>query len=248
MNQESDLESLLQLVRDRKVDPTAAAVQIRSSIEHDLGFAKIDHHRPHRRGFPEAIFCEGKSLLHIESISKSFLDNNAKALFTRVRPEHEQVILSVLPDAELHPDAAMISWSPRPEEAIGKTVVVLSAGTSDYMVAAEAIVTCRFLGRQVVPLADVGVAGLHRLLRRLDVLKQAGCIVVVAGMDGALASVVAGLVSCPVVAVPTSVGYGAAFNGITALLSMMMACSPGVGVVNIDNGFGAGYLAAQITT
>jgi NCAIR mutase (PurE)-related protein len=167
-------------------------------------------------------------------------------LFTRASKDHAAAILAELPDAFHDQEADLLAWPAKPPEATGGMVVVLAAGTSDLPVAKEAQLTARYLGRPTELVVDVGVAGLHRVLSRLDLLQQARVVVVAAGMDGALPSVVAGLVAAPVVAVPTSVGYGAAFDGLAALLTMLNACAPGVAVVNIDNGYGAGHLAAQI--
>ena len=167
-------------------------------------------------------------------------------LFTRASPEQAKAVLSELSDARYEADARLLAWPAEPPPTTGGLVVVVAAGTSDLPVASEAALTARYLGRECQTIVDVGVAGLHRILAKLEVLRTARVIVVVAGMDGALPSVVAGLVSAPVVAVPTSIGYGAAFGGIAPLLAMLNACTPGVAVVNIDNGYGAGHLAAQI--
>jgi len=167
-------------------------------------------------------------------------------LFTRADPGHVEAVLAELPDARHHPQARLVAWPPDPPAPVGGLVVVVTAGTSDLPVAQEAALTAQYLGRRTRLVADVGVAGLHRLGAHLDLLRSARVIVVAAGMDGALPGVVAGLVAAPVVAVPTSVGYGASFGGVAALLTMLNACAPGIGVVNIDNGYGAGHLAAQI--
>jgi NCAIR mutase (PurE)-related protein len=171
---------------------------------------------------------------------------DAVTLFTRASPEHATAVLQELPQAHYDVQARLLAWPATPPEPTGGLVVVVSAGTSDLPVAREALLTASYLGRPTELVVDVGVAGLHRVLARLDLLRRARVVVVAAGMDGALPSVVAGLVSAPVVALPTSVGYGAAFAGVAALLAMLNACAPGVGVVNIDNGYGAGHLAAQI--
>lgn len=209
--------------------------------------AELDLERESRRGYGEAIYCESKTPDQVRAIAAELHANNSRALFTRVSPENRAAITEAIPDAA-HDEDARISWwpaeLPAPE---GRPVVVACAGTSDLPVAREALLTARFHGREAELIVDVGVAGLHRVLRRLDTLNAAGCIVVVAGMDGALPSVIAGLVSAPVIACPTSVGYGAAFEGLAALLAMLNACAPGVAVVNIDNGYGAGHMAAQIT-
>jgi len=214
--------------------------------------AELDLGRGARRGYPEAIFCEGKTPGQVRAIAERLRRaaadgrTSGAVLFTRANAEHAGAVLDVLPDA-VHDEAArLLAWPPEPPAASGGLVAVFCAGTSDLPVAREAVLTARYLGRATELVVDVGVAGLHRILARRDLIDRARVIVVVAGMDGALPSVVAGLASSPVVAVPTSVGYGAAFGGLAPLLSMLNACSPGVGVVNIDNGYGAGHLAAQI--
>ena len=209
---------------------------------------ELDLARTARRGYPEAIFCQGKTPEQVAGIAEQVGSRpDVVTLFTRVRPEHVTAVLSHLPDAFHDESASLMAWPPTPPTPTGGPVLVLAAGTSDLPVAREALLTTRYLGRPADLIADVGVAGLHRILGKLDRLRTAHAIVVAAGMDGALPSVVAGLVSAPVVAVPTSVGYGAAFGGLAPLLSMLNACAPGVAVVNIDNGYGAGHLAAQIT-
>jgi NCAIR mutase (PurE)-related protein len=211
------------------------------------GIAELDLGRADRRGYAEAVYCEGKSVEQVRAIAEALRADGGPVLFTRCLPEHLVVLREVLPDAAVDDVARLMAWPATPPPAVGGRVVVLCAGTSDLPVAREALLTARHLGRDVELVVDVGVAGLHRVLKRLDLIRAARCVVVVAGMDGALPSVVAGLVSAPVVAVPTSVGYGAAFEGLAALLAMLNACAPGVAVVNIDNGYGAGHLAAQIT-
>jgi len=209
-------------------------------------FAELDHDRVARRGYAEAVYCEGKSLEQVAAIAAALREKGTRTLFTRASPEHAKTVLLELPDARHNEQARLLAWPPDPPEPTGGRVVVVAAGTSDLPVAREALLTAEHLGRQVELVVDVGVAGLHRVLNHLDTLRAARVVVVVAGMDGALPGVVAGLVSAPVVAVPTSVGYGAAFEGVAALLTMLNACAPGVAVVNIDNGYGAGHLAAQI--
>jgi NCAIR mutase (PurE)-related protein len=210
------------------------------------GIAELDLGRAERRGYPEAVYCEGKSQEQVRAIALALREIRGPALFTRCRPEHLNVLGDVLPDAAVDETARLVAWPAAPPPPSGGRVVVLCAGTSDLPVAREALLTARHLGREAELVVDVGVAGLHRVLGRLELIRAARVVVVVAGMDGALPSVVAGLVSAPVVAVPTSVGYGAAFEGLAALLTMLNACAPGVAVVNIDNGYGAGHLAAQI--
>jgi pyridinium-3,5-biscarboxylic acid mononucleotide synthase len=200
--------------------------------ELDLGFARLDLGRQRRRGFPEAVFCAGKTPEQTALIARGLAESGTRALFTRAGADHAEAIRGELPDAAHHPEAALVAWPPRPPKPRGGRIVVVSAGTSDLPVASEALLTAVHLGRRAELVADVGVAALHRLLRRLDVLRAADCVVVVAGMDGA---------------VPTSVGYGAAFGGLAPLLTMLNACSGGVAVMNIDNGYGAGLFAGQVT-
>jgi NCAIR mutase (PurE)-related protein len=210
-------------------------------------YANLDLARTARRGYPEAVYCEGKTPWQVAGIAAAVRARpDVTTLFTRAGEEHAAAVVRELPDARHFPEARLLAWPPEPPTPTGGKVLVVAAGTSDAPVASEAMLTARYLGRDATMVADVGVAGLHRILGRLDDLRLADAIVVAAGMDGALPSVVAGLVSVPVVAVPTSIGYGAAFGGIAALLSMLNACSPGVAVVNIDNGYGAGHLAPQI--
>ena len=210
------------------------------------GIAELDLGRASRRGYPEAVYAEGKSVEQLRVIATALRSAGGPVLFTRCSPEQVAVLREVVPEAAVDEVARLVAWPAAPPEPTGGRVLVLCAGTSDLPVAREALLTAQHLGRDAELVVDVGVAGLHRVLGRLDQLREARVIVVVAGMDGALPSVVAGLVSAPVVAVPTSVGYGAAFEGLAALLAMLNACAPGVAVVNIDNGYGAGHLAAQI--
>jgi pyridinium-3,5-biscarboxylic acid mononucleotide synthase len=210
------------------------------------GFANLDLDRARRRGYPEAVFCQGKTPEQVGLIAAALREHGARTLFTRANAEHAAAVLAQLPDAAHAEDCGLLAWPPEPPEPEGGRVVVVAAGTADHRVAREALLTARHLGRAADLVMDVGVAGLHRLLGRLEELRAARVIVVVAGMDGALPAVVAGLVAAPVVAVPTSTGYGASFQGLAALLTMLNSCAPGVAVVNIDNGYGAGHLAAQI--
>lgn len=210
------------------------------------GLAELDHDRARRRGYPEAVYCEGKTPAQVGAIAAAVRQQGTVTLFTRADADHATAVLAELPDARHDLAARLLVWPPTPPEPAGGRVAVVCAGTSDLPVAREALLTATYLGRGTELVVDVGVAGLHRVLGKLDLLRGARAVVVVAGMDGALPSVVAGLVAAPVVAVPTSVGYGAAFGGLAPLLAMLNACSPGVAVVNIDNGYGAGHLAAQI--
>lgn len=210
-------------------------------------YANLDFERTDRRGYPEAVYCEGKSTEQVAGIAAAVRARaGATTLFTRASAEQAAAVLQQLPDARYDEGARLVAWPPEPPAPSGGLVVVVSAGTSDLSVAREALLTASYLGRPTELVVDVGVAGLHRVLARLDLLRSARVVIVAAGMDGALPSVVAGLIGAPLIALPTSVGYGASFGGVAALLAMLNACSPGVGVVNIDNGYGAGHLAAQI--
>jgi pyridinium-3,5-biscarboxylic acid mononucleotide synthase len=216
----------------------------RSSLD---DIANLDWDRTQRRGYPEAVYCAEKTAEQVGLIATAARERpEVTTLFTRANAEHAAAVLAALPNARHDPAARLLAWPPEPPAPTGGLVAVLAAGTSDLPAAREAYLTARYLGRETELVVDVGVAGLHRVLARLDLLHRAGVIVVAAGMDGALPSVVAGLVAVPVVGLPTSVGYGASFGGVAALLTMLNACAPGVAVVNIDNGYGAGHLAAQI--
>ena len=215
--------------------------------QNDDEIADLDWQRNARRGYPEAVYCEGKSLAQLGEIVRRVISRpDVVTIFTRADEAHAKVILDIAPDAFYDETARFLAWPPIRPTPSGDLVVVACAGTSDLPVAREALLTARHLGRHAELVVDVGIAGLHRTLSKLDIFRRAGVIVVAAGMDGALPGLIAGLVSCPVIAVPTSVGYGASFEGVAALLTMLNACAPGVGVVNIDNGYGAGHLAAQI--
>jgi len=212
----------------------------------DLGFARVDHHRAIRQGFPEVVLGLGKTPAQIAAIAKEIVSRGSTLLVTRAAREASDAVREVVPDATYHPEAGMITFRQQ-DVAPGKgTIVIASAGTSDQPVAEEAAITAELMGNAVERIYDVGVAGLHRLLGERHRLAAARAIVVVAGMEGALPSVVAGLVSVPVIAVPTSIGYGASFGGIAALLGMLNSCASGVSVVNIDNGFGAANIASLI--
>lgn len=240
-----ELRRLLEGVRDGTTDPDAALQRLRQLPFEDLGFANLDHHRELRRGYGEAIFCSGKTVEQVGAIAERMVAyGHTNVLATRADPSQLQELARRVP-ARLHPEARIAVLNPQPVTAVG-LVCVCSAGTSDLPVAEEAALTAEVSGSRVERMYDVGVAGLHRLLSHREALDRARVVVAVAGMEGALASVVGGLVACPVVAVPTSIGYGASLGGLAALLGMLNSCSPGVSVVNIDNGFGAGYLANLI--
>ncbi len=212
----------------------------------DLEFAKLDHHRALRKGFPEVVYGLGKTPEQVATIAESILRHSDRLLVTKTGPESYAAVRERVADAVYDPTAQTITVDRRVDAEPVPGVVVASGGTSDLPVVAEAAVTAEIMGCQVERISDVGVAGIHRLLDHLPALRRARVVVAVAGMEGALPSVVGGLVAAPVIAVPTSVGYGASYDGLAALLAMLNSCAPGVAVVNIDNGFGAGYLAAQI--
>ena len=241
------IRALLEDVRDGKLELDDALRDLKSLPFEDLGFARIDHHRALRTGAPEVIFGEGKTPEQIVAIAESLHATHQNVLITRINPEAAQAVQSAIPEAEYLPTPRIVrvqNYTPSPAP-IG-TILVMAAGTTDLPVAEEAIATLEVLGHPVERLYDVGVAGLHRLLKEIPEIRSARVIVAIAGMEGALASVVGGLVDRPVIAVPTSVGYGLNLAGIAPLLAMLNSCAAGVGVVNIDNGFGAGYLAALI--
>jgi pyridinium-3,5-biscarboxylic acid mononucleotide synthase len=212
----------------------------------DLGFAQVDTHRALRKDFPEVIFGSGKTPEQVVKIAAKVLEHEQRILITRINGEHLRAVRKKFKHAIHHAEARCITMEKQPLAKRAGVIAVVCAGTSDLPVAEEAAVTAEIMGNQVERIRDVGVAGLHRLFARLEIIQSANVIVVVAGMEGALPSVVAGLVSKPVIAVPTSVGYGASFGGLAALLGMLNSCGSGVTVVNIDNGFGAGYAASQI--
>jgi NCAIR mutase (PurE)-related protein len=241
------LIDLLEKVRQGAIDVDDALKQLRSLPYEQVGdFARVDHHRSLRCGFPEVIFGSGKSPEQIIQILHRMLEKSGGALVTRVEANVYDSVRAEFPEAVYHASARAITLGQVGERDLLPGVLIITAGTADIRVAEEAALTAKLVGSQADRLYDVGVAGLHRLLDKTQVLQEANVIVVVAGMEGALASVVGGLVSAPVIAVPTSVGYGASFQGLAALLSMLNTCAPGVAVVNIDNGFGAGYMAGMI--
>lgn len=241
----TSLRELLEQVQAGSIEIDSAIARLRKLPFENLGFARIDNHRCIRTGVPEVVFCQGKTIAQIQTILQKLARNHTNILATRVSPEVFEGIREVVQGAEYHPVARLVVVQRNPVETVGG-VAVVSAGTADLPVAEEAAVTAEVLGNKVSRFYDVGVAGIHRLFEVYDELSRANVAVVVAGMEGALASVVGGLVSCPVIGVPTSVGYGTSFGGIAALLSMLNSCAAGVSVVNIDNGFGAGYQASLI--
>lgn len=244
------LRALFEAVRDGRLDPAeaerrAVTALTRDPIE-DLGFARVDHHRSARQGFPEVVYGQGKTPEQVSGIARAIVDRGHSLLVTRTDAAAHAAVAKVVPDAVFHPQARIIERRTDVPRGNG-VVLVAAAGTSDIPVAEEAAVSAEVMGNDVDRLYDVGVAGLHRLLAERERLIAARVIIVVAGMEGALPSVVGGLVRAPVVAVPTSVGYGASFAGLTPLLAMLNSCAAGVSVVNIDNGFGAAAVASAIT-
>jgi NCAIR mutase (PurE)-related protein len=242
-----NLRELLDSVKQGSVAVDEAMEHLRDLPFQDLGYAVVDHHRELRQGMPEVIFGEGKTVEQIARIMAVMTGKGANVLVTRLAEDRGRELIYSFPAATYHADARCLTLELHRVEQRGRgLILVVSAGTSDIPVAAEALVTARFLGNDVEHLYDVGVAGIHRLLARREMLCSASVIIVVAGMEGALPSVVGGLVAKPVIAVPTSIGYGASFGGIAALLGMLNSCAAGVTVVNIDNGFGAAYQATLI--
>jgi NCAIR mutase (PurE)-related protein len=241
------LVELLQQVRQKQMSVSQAVARLRHLPFEDLGFAKIDHHRALRQGFPEVIMGQGKQAKEIAAIVRAMRRRNANILVTRIDARKMAELKRFRTGLEFHSASRAATWTSRTIKVIGKgTVLVVCAGTSDIPVAEETIITAQMMGNRVDRLYDVGVAGIHRLLDNRHRLDAASVLVVVAGMEGALPSVVGGLVDKPVIAVPTSVGYGASFGGLAALLGMLNSCAAGVTVVNIDNGFGAGFAASLI--
>ena len=242
-----DISQILEQFKNGDITQADAVKALKEECVEDLGFAKLDMTRKKRQGFCEVVYCEGKTIKQVREIVKALADKNANVLASRANPEMFQAVLEAVPEAVYNETARMIMV--QKENLIidtEKYIAVITAGTSDIPVAEEAAVTAEMMGNNVKRIFDVGVAGIHRLFDRIDDIRSANVCIVVAGMEGALASVIGGLVDAPVIAVPTSVGYGASFGGVAALLAMLNSCAAGVGVVNIDNGFGAGRLAAII--
>jgi pyridinium-3,5-biscarboxylic acid mononucleotide synthase len=245
--QTEKLKLLLQQVQTGQLDVESALAKLRTLPYENLdGFATIDHHRALRNGFPEVVFGQGKQPEQVVSIARRLIEHNDKVLVTRVDPAMAEIVCAELPELTYHPLPRLLMLNRAAPAEKHPGILVITAGTADIPVAEEAAITAELMDNEVERIFDVGVAGIHRLLNQVERLWRARVIVVVAGMDGALPSVVGGLVSVPVIAVPTSVGYGASFNGLAALLTMLNSCATGVGVVNIDNGFGAGVLASSI--
>lgn len=240
------LHATLEKVKSGEISITEATRELSSLPYEELSYAKIDHHRHLRTGFPEVIFGRGKTVEQITVIAQSLCARSERLLVTHASPEAYDSVKACIPDAVYHPVCRSIVVNRLSKAKLRPGVVVVTGGTADIPVAEEAVVTAELMGNQVDKIFDAGVAGLHRLLDKLPQLRAARVLVVVAGMEGALPSVVGGLVSAPIIAVPTSVGYGANFAGLAPMLTMLNSCAPGVAVVNIDNGFGAGYMAGLI--
>ena len=241
-----ELERLLELFKQSEISKDEAARQIRNLSYENLGYARVDHARATRQGFPEVVFGKGKTKDQIVGIIERLLERSANVLVTHTDSQAFGEIRNMVTDAEWHESARVIRIiRDRTDLGVGK-IAVVTAGTSDIPVAEEAALTCETMGNRVDRIWDVGVAGIHRVISERDLLRRARVVIVAAGMEGALPSVVGGLVSVPVVAVPTSIGYGASFSGVAALLGMLNSCSSNVSVVNIDNGFGAGFVASLI--
>lgn len=240
------LTALMEQVASGETKPEDAVEALKDLPFEDLGFANIDHHRNLRTGYPEAVFCQGKKPEQIAAIMKELAQVNKNIIGTRATEKDFEAVQKALPKARFFSDAKMIVIMEDTVPRSKGSIAVVTAGTADIPVAEEAAITAQCLGNKVERIYDVGVAGIHRLFAKLEPIRRANVVIVVAGMEGALASVVGGLVERPVIAVPTSIGYGANLGGLSALLSMLNSCANGVGIVNIDNGFGAAYLASNI--
>lgn len=241
-----EIKSLLEAVKENKLDIEDAIGKLEDLPFKDLGFAKIDNHREIRVGYPEVIYCEGKTIEQVSDIVKFMLTKSNNILGTRATEEMYNAVKEICKEAEYNKLGRTITIKKREQPLTDNYIAIVAAGTSDLPVVEEAYETAKILGNKVEKITDVGVAGIHRLFSRLDIIRGARVVIVIAGMEGALASVIGGLVDKPIIAVPTSVGYGANFGGIAALLSMLNSCASGVSVVNIDNGFGAAYNASII--
>lgn len=240
-----DIREMLNLVKSGEMEILEAENLLKDLPYEDLGYAKLDHHRALRSGFGETVFCQGKPDPYLAEIYKKFYERDGEVLGTRASKEQFELVRAVVPEVQYDPISRILKVE-RPEKEKKGCVAVCTGGTADIPVAEEAAQTAEYFGCYVDRIYDVGVAGIHRLLSQRERISRANCIIAVAGMEGALGTVIAGLAECPVIAVPTSVGYGASFHGLSALLTMLNSCANGISVVNIDNGYGAGYLATQI--
>lgn len=239
------IRELLEQIKDGSVSVEEAEKLLKKQPFEELGYAKLDSHREIRSGFPEVIFCSGKQDEYLVSIYQKMVEMNGEAFGTRATNEQYELVKKVLPQVTYDEVSRILKVEKEGKVRTGK-IAICTAGTADIPVAEEAAQTAEYFGANVERIYDVGVSGIHRLLAKVDTIQSANCVVAVAGMEGALASVIGGLVSNPVIAVPTSVGYGASMNGLSALLTMINSCANGIAVVNIDNGYGAGYMATQI--
>ncbi|WP_371377027.1 nickel pincer cofactor biosynthesis protein LarB [Sporomusa aerivorans] len=242
----ADITKLLQRVKNNEIEVEAALDILKDLPYKELGFAKIDNHREIRVGYPEVIYCEGKTVEQVKDIIAFMLTKDNNILATRASAEKYEAVKAICAEAQYNPLGRTITIRRREEKLTDSYIAIVSAGTSDMPVVEEAAETAMILGNRVEKIMDTGVAGIHRLFAKIDLIRGAKVVIVVAGMEGALASVIGGLVDKPIIAVPTSVGYGANFGGLSALLSMLNSCASGVSVVNIDNGFGAAYNASII--
>jgi len=240
-----EAREILEQVKAGKISIEEAEQYFRREPFEEMGYAKLDTHRKLRMGFPEVIYCEGKSNEHLINIFEHLYKENKEVFGTRATKEQYQMIQKRFPETEYDELSRILKIEKKQKEHIGK-IAVCSAGTADIPVAEEAAQTAEYFGSYVERIYDIGVCGIHRMLSKLDTIQSANCVIAVAGMEGALASVLGGMVDKPVIAVPTSIGYGASMHGISALLTMINSCANGIAVVNIDNGYGAGYMAAQI--
>lgn len=240
-----EIRDMLNLVKSGEMEIREAEQLLKDLPYEDLGYAKLDHHRALRSGFGETVFCQGKPDPYLVEIYRKFYERDGEVLGTRASKEQSELVKAVVPEVCYDPISRILKVE-RPGKERKGCVAVCTGGTADIPVAEEAAQTAEYFGCQVDRIFDVGVAGIHRLLSQRDRIRSASCIIAVAGMEGALGTVIAGLAECPVIAVPTSVGYGASFHGLSALLTMVNSCANGISVVNIDNGYGAGYIATQI--
>ena len=240
-----DVHKMLEQVKAGQLDIAEAEEKLKDLPYEDLGYAKLDHHRKLRSGFGETIFCQGKPDPYLKEIFLKFYERDGEVLGTRASKEQYELIRSLVPAAVYDPISRIVKVEKSDKEHVG-CVAVCTGGTADIPVAEEAAQTAEYFGTKVDRIYDVGVAGIHRLLSQRERISKANCIIAVAGMEGALGTVIAGLADAPVIAVPTSVGYGASFHSLSALLTMINSCANGISVVNIDNGYGAGYIATQI--
>ena len=241
-----EIHKILESVKEQKINPEEALALLKDFSFQELEYAKIDHHRELRTGYPEIIYCSGKTTEQVKGIITAMLEKDVDIMATRASEDLFNSVKDLHPQLVYYKEARIISIKKKNSKLPETNICIITAGTSDIPVAEEAAVTAELLGNKTERIFDVGVAGIHRLMNKLDIIKRSKVVIVVAGMEGALASIIGGLIDKPIIAVPTSVGYGANFGGVSALLAMLTSCAGGVSVVNIDNGFGAGYYASMI--